>query len=130
MKTKDITICGKPVTLAYCYATEIGFCDIAETGIENIDTTNPKHVIALIMAAILAYYECKKEECPIKDSYIMYDADPSEITNAFVAIMELRLAWYKLPAVEQKNDADVPEASPAAVSEASPSDNEDSEKND
>ena len=103
MKTKTITIAGKQVNLAYCYDTEIGFCDISETGIENIDITNPKHVIALIMAAILAYYEGKKEECPIKDSEIMYDADPSEITDAFVAVMELRLAWYKLPTGEARD---------------------------
>ena len=104
MKTKTITIAGKLVNLAYCYATEIGFCDITETSIANIDTTNPKHVIALIMAAFLAYYEGKKEECPIKASEIMYNADPSEITDAFIAVMELRLAWYKLPTGEPTDE--------------------------
>lgn len=104
MKTKEVTLCGKQVNLAYCYATEIGFNDIAEASIENIDTSNPKHILSLIMAAMLAYYEGKQEECTITNNELMFEAEPQEITAAFVAVLELRMAWYKLPAGEPKDE--------------------------
>jgi len=105
MKTKEITIAGKQVNLSYCYATEIGFTDIAETSLDKIDTSNPKHIIALIMASILAYYQSKGEESPIKDNELMFNAEPEEITTAFVSVLELRMDWYKLPVGEPQNEA-------------------------
>jgi len=129
MKTKEITIAGKQVSLAYCYATEIGFTDIADTGIENIDTANPKHILALIMSAILAYYEGKKQDCPIKSNALMYESDPSEITAAFITVLELRNQWYKLPATETTVSEASASESTDPVSDASPSESEEQEKN-
>jgi hypothetical protein len=132
MKTKEITIAGKQVSLAYCYATEIGFTDIADTGIENIDTANPKHILALIMSAILAYYEGKKQDCPIESNALMYESDPSEITAAFISVLELRNQWYKLSATDTEASASESASTAsdsAPVSDASPSESEEQEKN-
>ena len=72
---EEITLAGKPVTLGYCYATEIAYKDMADEDIAAIiqDTIaavnakparmpDTKRSIYLVMAAIVAYYESMKEE--------------------------------------------------------------------
>ena len=67
MITKEVTICGKQVMLAYCYATEISYKVLTD---ENIDVfmgevgeainnqTMPdvKKSIMLILASMMSYY--------------------------------------------------------------------------
>ena len=110
MKTKEITICGKQVTLAYCYATEIIYKDI--TGEDLIDYV--KHVIASIskekdpdakqtLSAILslamAYDQWKAEdgkEAPqqLTLKELMNEAQPAEIGMAMLAVIDLRGQFY------------------------------------
>lgn len=110
MKTKEITICGKQVTLAYCYATEIIYKDI--TGEDLIDYV--KHTIAsiskekdpdakLTLSAILslamAYDQWHSEdgkEAPqqITLKELMNEAAPAEIGMAMLAVIDLRGQFY------------------------------------
>jgi hypothetical protein len=97
MKTKEITICGKQVTLAYCFATELTFKNFTGLEIENIEPGNREHIIYLILSAIAAYYQSKEEEAPIKDIELMYDAKPTEIVTAFKEAIKLKNEWYDIP---------------------------------
>ena len=104
MKTKEITICGKQVMLAYCFATEIAFKNFTGENIENFEATNPEHVIYLILSAIASYYQKKDEEAPVKDNDLMYDAKPTELIAGLTEVMKLRASWYEIPKGEEVDD--------------------------
>jgi hypothetical protein len=115
MKAKEVTIAGKTVALAYCYATEIAFSDYTGQDINqfiaslmpdddgNIPTTDPKKVLYAILSAALTYAENMEQECPIKDTDLMYSAKPGELIEAFTAVIELRNEWYHVPEGEPKD---------------------------
>jgi hypothetical protein len=109
MKSKEITICGKKVMLAYCYATEIAFhgytgkdftAFINESSMQK--NVSPNNAMYAIISAIFAYYEANEEESPIVDKDLMFHASPEEIKAAFVAVTQLYREWYNLPAGEQE----------------------------
>ena len=102
MLTKEITICGKQVTLAYCYATEIAYKDLSGEDIaaiiqETIACVNAKpermpdakRSIYLVIAAVIAYYQSKDEDAPIKDTDLMNDTTPLELGTALGTIINL-----------------------------------------
>jgi hypothetical protein len=110
MITKEVTICGKQVTLAYCYATEIAFknlCnedmfDYAKHAIESIQAERDPDIektIYAIIASMMAYYE-EKDKAPIKDTDLMKEAKPVEIGTAMLAILSMRAEFYHVPAGE------------------------------
>lgn len=113
MIQKEITICGKQVKLAYCYATEIGFkllCDqdinefILEVG-ESLNSQpqilpDVRKSIMLIIAAANAYYERTKEESPLKDTDMMYEMSPVELGMAIGTVLNMRGEFYKVPGDE------------------------------
>lgn len=94
MTEKIITIAGAEVGIKYCFATEIGFRDLSGESIDKFDATNPSHVTALIMAAIVAYYQSRGEDSPIDTEKIMYEAKPKELIEVMTAIFNLRNTWY------------------------------------
>lgn len=113
---EEITIAGKPVTLGYCYATEIAYKDmsgediadiIQETiAVVNVQPTrmpDTKRSIYLVMAAIIAYYESVKKEAPVKDIDIMSEATPLELGTALGTIINLWGKFYNIPAGEPEN---------------------------
>lgn len=113
MKKKEITLAGKQVTVAYCYATEIAYKDLSgqdiadfmgEVGEALADNKMPdtKKSIFLLVAAIMSYYETKKEDAPISDAQIMTDATPLEMGAAIGAVLNLRSEFYALPEGEPK----------------------------
>lgn len=115
MKQKEIQLCGKQVFVAYCFATEIAFKNFTGENIENFDVNNPEHIIYLILSAIAAYYQKHETDAPVKDTDLMYEAEPTDLIEALNEVMKLRAEWYKLPkgdkadekpedAEEQKND--------------------------
>lgn len=104
MKTKEITLCGKQVTVAYCYATEIAFGNFTGLCIDDLNPLNPNHHIYLILSAINAYNLSKDIKQDILDYDIMYNAKPEEIINAFKTVLELKCEWYEIPLVEKKLD--------------------------
>lgn len=113
MKKKEITLAGKQVTVAYCYATEIAYKDLSgqdiadfmgEVGEAIADNKMPdvKKSIFLLVAAIMSYYETKKEDAPVSDAQIMTDATPLEMGAAIGAVLTLRSEFYALPEGEPK----------------------------
>ena len=96
---KTITICGKEVKMRYCAATETGFERLAEKSIGDIDFTKQDDLIRLSVAAITAAYLRGNVDAPIDSSEILTDAKPKELIEMFKTILELRAAWYDVPAV-------------------------------
>ena len=112
MITKEITLAGKPVTLSYCYATEIAYKDLSGEDIttilqETLEAVNAepprmpdvKRSIYLVLAAAMAYYQSKDEDAhaPIKDTDLMNDATPLELGTALGAIITMRSQFYSIP---------------------------------
>lgn len=110
MKTKEITICGKQVTLAYCYATEIIYKDI--TGEDLIDYVkhaiasiskekdpDAKQTLSAILSLSMAFDQWKEEDgkeaqqqLTLKE--LMNEAQPAEIGMAMLAVIDLRGQFY------------------------------------
>ena len=113
MITKEITLCGKAVTLAYCYATEIAYKDLsnedmldyAKHAVEAIQAQRDpdiKRTIFAILACMMAYYE-DADKAPVKDSDIMKDATPVEIGTAMLTILSMRNEFYHVPSGEPED---------------------------
>ena len=113
MITKEITLCGKQVMLAYCYATEIAFknmCnedmfDYVQHAVESIKQErdpDAEKTIYAILACMMAYYE-DADKAPVKDSEIMKDATPVEIGTAMLAILNMRSEFYHVPKDEPED---------------------------
>ena len=107
MIKKEITLCGKAVTLAYCYATEIAYKDLsnedmldyAKHAVEAIQAQRDpdiKRTIFTILACMMAFYE-DADKAPVKDSDIMKDATPVEIGTAMLTILSIRNEFYHVP---------------------------------
>ena len=107
MITKEITLCSQQVTLAYCYATEIAYKDLANEdmfdyanhALESIQAQRDpdiKRTIFAIIACMMAYYE-DAEKAPVKDSDIMKEATPVEIGTAMLTILSMRSEFYHVP---------------------------------
>lgn len=107
---EEITLAGKPVTLGYCYATEIAYKDLSgediNTIIQDIITVtnaqparmpDAKRSIYLVLAAIMAYYQSKDEDAPIKDTDLMNDTTPLELGTALGIIINLCSKFYNIP---------------------------------
>ena len=127
MLTKEITLCGKVVTLAYCYATEIAYKDLSDENIADYikeavaciqAETDPdvKHTIYAILACMLAYYQSYGKEAPLTDTDIMNDAKPAELGTAIFTIIGMRMDFYHVPKDEP---ADTVSSGSAAGSEES-----------
>ena len=113
MIKKEITISGKPVTLAYCYATEIAYKDLAGEDITDFLTEavpviqqqrmpDVKKTLFLILSSMMAYYE-DDDKLPVRDKDIMREATPEEIGTALGTIIGLRAQFYHLPTDEPKD---------------------------
>ena len=113
MTTKTIKIANKEVTLAYCYATEIAFKDLAGQDITDFmiealpiiqDNKMPdiKKTIYAILSCMIAYYQSIGEEPPVKDTDLMNEATPLEIGTALGTMMKLRTEFYHIPTGEQE----------------------------
>lgn len=106
---EEITIAGKPVTLGYCYATEIAYKDLSGEDIaaiiqETIACVNAKPAqmpdtkrsIYLVLAAAMAYYDGKDEDPPIKDTDLMRETSPLELGTALGTIINLWAKFYHI----------------------------------
>ncbi len=125
MLQKEITLCGRQVTLAYCYATEIAYKDLSDENIADYikeavaciqQETDPdvKHTIYAILACMLAYYQSRGEEAPLTDTDLMNDAKPAELGAAIFTIIGMRMDFYHVPKDEP---ADTVSSGSAAGSE-------------
>jgi hypothetical protein len=124
---EEITLAGKPVTLGYCYATEIAYKDLSGEDIAAIiqDTIacvnakparmpDAKRSIYLVLAAIMAYYQSKDEDAPIKDTDLINDIMPIELGKALGTIINLWAKFYNIPNGEPKDKATDTDASASA----------------
>ena len=113
MKTKTINLCGKDVTLAYCYGTEISYKMLSDEDIndfvqEVVAALNAepqrmpdiKKSVLLIIAAAMAYAESRGEKSPIADEDLMYHATPDELGTALGTVIALRMEFYHVPTDE------------------------------
>ena len=104
------------MNIAYCYATEIAYKDLSGEDIaaiiqETIACVNAKPArmpdtkrsIYLVLAAVMAYYQSKDEEAPIKDTDLMNDTTPLELGTALGAIITLRAQFYSIPKGEPED---------------------------
>ena len=114
METKTTTINGKEVTLCYCYATEINFAKLTDgenasvfiqetakklDALSKGDATAQPDIekcIYLILAAAIAYYKSKGEECPITDEDMLFSNSPTELYEAVGQVILLYGSFYKL----------------------------------
>jgi hypothetical protein len=114
MITKEITIAGKQITLAYCYATEIAYKILSEQEITDFMAEASEAIQAekmpdirksmfVILAAVQAYYEANGEEIPITDKELMYESSPEDIGLALGTIIGLRMKFYHTPAGEPED---------------------------
>ena len=107
---EEITIAGKPVTLGYCYATEIAYKDLSGEDIadiiqETIAAINvkparmpdAKRSIYLVLAAVMAYYQSKDEDAPINSTDLMNDTTPLELATALGTVISLWSQFYNIP---------------------------------
>lgn len=99
MNTKEITICGHQVKLMYCAASEQGFEDLSGKSINDLDFTKPKDIMNLSLACIVAAYTAEDKEPTIKSEDILYRATSKELTDLYLTVINLRAAWYNVPAV-------------------------------
>lgn len=119
MKKEKITIAGREVTLAYCYATEIAYKeftgeDIATYMHEAFVALNEqpkrmpdvKKTIYVVLAAAMAYSNSKDEDASIKDTDMMNDATPQELGTALGTVLSLYTQFYTLPAGEKADESD------------------------
>ena len=118
MKTKEITICGKQVTLAYCYATEIIYKDItgedlidfvhhAVESIQQQKDPDAKRTLSAILSCAMAYDQSKEEngektqeQFTIKE--LMNDAKPAEFGLAMLAVLDLRRQFYHVAKADEE----------------------------
>ena len=113
MVQQQIKLCGKEITVGYCFATEINFANFTEgdnaprfiadaaTKMDALtkggtDTPDIRKAIYLILSAALAYYSSIDKELPIIDKDLMFCDDPSEIYTALGAVIILYGKFYKL----------------------------------
>ncbi|MBR5776582.1 MAG: hypothetical protein IKY42_10090, partial [Bacteroidaceae bacterium] len=61
-------------------------------------------LIALGVSAIVAAYTMNEEEPPVSTKDILYSAKPTEIVKMVKTVIELRAAWYEVPAVVPKDE--------------------------
>lgn len=112
---EEITLAGKPVTLGYCYATEIVYNDLSGEEISAIlqetfaavnakppRMPDTKRSIYLVLAAVMAYYQSKNEDAPIKDTDLMNETSPVELGKALGTIINLWAKFYNIPKGEPK----------------------------
>lgn len=118
MKTKEITICGKQVTLAFCYAAEIAYKDI--TGEDMIDfirhaiecinqqrDPDAKKTISAILSCATAYDQSQEEpgkEVPsqLTAKELMNNAKPAEFGMALLAVLDLRAQFYHVAKTDEE----------------------------
>ena len=114
MTERSITICGRQVHVAYCYATEIAFHAYTGRSVSEFitesaaaakegRTPDPQGQVHLILSAIMAYSEARNEEPAVRDRDIIYDASPSEIGSAVGDIVRMYAEWYALPKGEPED---------------------------
>ena len=125
MIKKEITLCGKQVTLAYCFATEIEYKRLANRNkkkneeFEYIDDfisdaikqlqkgrmPDPERSNYAILAAIKAWCDDQGiKESPINENDLKFHTNPQEAAEAIGTVIGIRSDFYYVPAGEKKEE--------------------------
>ena len=120
MVQQQIKLCGKEISVGYCFATEINYTNLtdgdnshryiaeAATKLDALkkggtEIPDVKKAIYLILSAALAYSSSKDEEMPLVDKDLMFAEDPTEIWTALGTVILLYGQFYHLiPAEAEK----------------------------
>ena len=124
MITKDVTIAGKTITIAYNFATELAYKNLADEDISEyfkaayaaITSDPPRDPdtdksIRLVFASEMSYYDSLTENndrYPVSIRNLMYDTQPDELTKAVLTIVGMRNEFYKIPVGEPKDPKSKP----------------------
>jgi hypothetical protein len=123
MITKEIKLCGKQVTLAYNYATEISYKLLAGQDIQNFmqevsdalqaepqQMPDIRKTFFLLLASMQSYYDSlpagqdgQKPQSPVTDHDLMYHCTPQESGVALGTIIGLRSQFYHVPSDEPED---------------------------
>ena len=104
-----ININGQEIRMLYTAAAEKGFEDI--TGQSSAVFMNDSKIYdwaTLGLACIVAAYDCKDEDPPVKAKDILYNWGPEDVEELVNATIKLRRAWYKIPEVIKTEEEETP----------------------
>lgn len=112
IQEKTISILGKDVRMRYCAAAETGYEKMSGRTMEvfgKIGEATQQDYIYLAYASIIAAYSRNHQEPPVTAEDILFEVSPKEIIELIQSVIELRSAWYEIPAVmEEKVEEDDP----------------------
>lgn len=119
MIQEEITIAGKTITIAYNFATELAYKNLADEDISEyfkasfaaITSDPPRDPdtdksIRLVFASEMSYYDSLTENndrYPVSIRNLMYDAQPDELIKAVLTIMGMHNEFYKIPVGEPQD---------------------------
>lgn len=113
MVQQTVKLCGKDITLGYCFATEINYTNLTDgdnapryitDAISKFDAIKKgsnempdvEKAIYLILSSALAYYSSIDEQMPIADKDLMFSGNPTEIYEALGTVIILYGKFYHL----------------------------------
>ena len=96
MNKKEVTICGQPIKVMYCAASENGFEDLSGKSFQDFNFTSNKDLLNLSIACIVASYAEEGIDAPISGKDLLYKATPQELANLYKTVLELLKEWYGL----------------------------------
>lgn len=113
MITKEVSLAGKNITLAYCYGTEIAYKKFtgddaddffmqAIPAIQNEKMPDIEKLVYMILSCIVAYYE-QESDYPVTDREIMQNVTPQELGFVLGTIIALRAEFYYVPSGEPED---------------------------
>lgn len=103
MQQKEITIGGKQYPIVFTLKTMMNYEEITGQSIFSASFDNFKERIALIISAIFAADE--KTDITVEQLANAESWEAAQdIVKAYVAVMELSAIFFKLPAVEPKDE--------------------------
>ena len=108
MITKEITLSGHTVTLAYSFGAAFDYKqrageDMADYANHVIETYNAKkdpdpfRTIKAILSCQEAFYAGKDQKGPLTEKILFDDLDPFEMLAAAYAIVTMRQEFYHIP---------------------------------
>jgi hypothetical protein len=72
----------------------------AVTAFQKKRMPDVKKTIYAILSCVMAYYESKGEDAPVKDSELINETSPLEVGKALGTVLSLRAEFYAVPAGE------------------------------
>ena len=117
MQKKQIKLLNKKVNVAYCYATEINYNELAGEPAASFmvhayeclsktpvpEMPDIKKSIFMIIAAITACCDFEGKDVPFEYKDLLFKATPEEIGTAIGVVIGLHAKFYKLPFGEPDN---------------------------